>query len=71
MELLGHGQSIHHVLTEIPGGLAGHGYAQCVFTGQFAQNAHQGAVFAAAVAIDDALAMGILQGKLDKGYSLF
>ena len=71
VELLCHSQGIFHIFAEIPAGLARHGDAHCVLTGQLAQNAHQGAVFAAAVAVDDAVAMGIFQGELDECHPLF
>ena len=60
-EFLRHLQPVGHVLLVIPLGFAGQADAHRVFAGQLAQDARQGAVLAAAVAVDDARRPGLRQ----------
>ena len=71
VELLGHGQTVGHVLAEVALGGARHHDADRIVARGLAEDADERAVLAAAVAVDDAFGAAAFEQVADKGDAVF
>ena len=71
VELLGHGQTVGHVLAEVALGGARHHDADRIVARGLAEDADERAVLAAAVAVDDTFGAAAFEQVADKGDAVF